>query len=323
MECQLYFPYREFTCWVPRHHMAPSRVPALLTVAVFVCLLTTQSRANTPKMALLTTVQGLTFVSGASSFRQRSGYAHQLSCRGSYCAEAGISSVQCYNMGTDDLGDVLWRCETRANDGFELATTEVICEGFTHPEDPYITAGSCALEYTIKKVDQKPIRQQPPPPPPVHVFHQPTAALHTDNGSDWLIYGSVVAVVGIVTWGIVTCLRMERDAAKSRRDTPQSFPLTPQPADVPTEHTTSTTKVYVGTATYPAAPVNPYRYDPVGANISSWTSGYTAGVRSQPPPSPIIVNTPAAPAPAPVPSTSPFTSSAQHKSVSFGRTKRV
>ena len=33
---------------------------------------------------------------------------------------------------------------------YRFGEVEVVCEGYDYPEDPYITKGSCGLEYTLE-----------------------------------------------------------------------------------------------------------------------------------------------------------------------------
>ena len=33
---------------------------------------------------------------------------------------------------------------------YRFGEIEVVCEGYDYPEDPYITKGSCGLEYTLE-----------------------------------------------------------------------------------------------------------------------------------------------------------------------------
>ena len=50
--------------------------------------------------------------------------------------------VQCTNKGFDGV-DVNWKCEADLDDSVRFGMTEVLCEGFEYPEDPYILKGSC------------------------------------------------------------------------------------------------------------------------------------------------------------------------------------
>jgi len=43
---------------------------------------------------------------------------------------------------------------------FILGSVNVLCEGYDYPEDPYILAGSCGLEYTLELTQQGRDRQK-------------------------------------------------------------------------------------------------------------------------------------------------------------------
>ena len=59
--------------------------------------------------------------------------------------------VQCYNRGSDGL-DVQWECKTDMDNKYRFGKISVSCEGYDYPNDPYILAGSCGLDYTIDRV---------------------------------------------------------------------------------------------------------------------------------------------------------------------------
>ena len=56
--------------------------------------------------------------------------------------------VQCYNRGFDGT-DVQWECKSDMDNDFRFGRVDVVCEGYDYPDDPYITRGSCGLEYTL------------------------------------------------------------------------------------------------------------------------------------------------------------------------------
>jgi len=89
---------------------------------------------------------------------RRSAPIQQLQCRGGTAGcEAFIPDVvQCYNRGSDGL-DIQWECKTEMPVEFKFGKIQVSCEGYDYPDDPYILAGSCGLEYTIDRtsVNQK------------------------------------------------------------------------------------------------------------------------------------------------------------------------
>ena len=67
------------------------------------------------------------------------------------CSAFVPSVVQCYNRGTDGQ-DIQWECKADMEMKYKFGQIQVTCEGFDYPEDPYILAGSCGLEYTIDRV---------------------------------------------------------------------------------------------------------------------------------------------------------------------------
>merc|ERR1719421_96114 len=64
-----------------------------------------------------------------------------------------IDTAQCRNTGYDGI-DVNWECKSNHDDRFSITRFQVSCEGYSYPEDEYITAGSCALEYVLDKSDK-------------------------------------------------------------------------------------------------------------------------------------------------------------------------
>ncbi|KAK9472004.1 uncharacterized protein V1510DRAFT_418379 [Dipodascopsis tothii] len=58
--------------------------------------------------------------------------------------------MQCYNMGLGEGGDVEWRCEADIPGDLRLGRTDVTCEGYDYPDDPYVLRGSCGVEYRLQ-----------------------------------------------------------------------------------------------------------------------------------------------------------------------------
>ena len=44
---------------------------------------------------------------------------------------------------------MIWECRAELNVKVQFGATTVNCEGYQHPDDPYILAGSCSLEFTL------------------------------------------------------------------------------------------------------------------------------------------------------------------------------
>lgn len=58
--------------------------------------------------------------------------------------------MRCMNQGADyDNEDVQWTCSASLPVEFKLGSTDVICEGFTSSQDPYVLKGSCGVEYRL------------------------------------------------------------------------------------------------------------------------------------------------------------------------------
>jgi uncharacterized protein YlaI len=101
---------------------------------------------------LLKDVSVITLKAGHLTTGRRNAPIQQLLCQN--CDDAAsknvVSIIQCRNAGFDGR-DVNWRCETSIDKRYSLQKTEVSCEGYAYPDDPYILVGSCAVEYWLNK----------------------------------------------------------------------------------------------------------------------------------------------------------------------------
>lgn len=58
--------------------------------------------------------------------------------------------MRCENAGADyDDNNIQWTCKAEISDDFKLGSTDVRCEGYTGPKDPYVLKGSCGVEYRL------------------------------------------------------------------------------------------------------------------------------------------------------------------------------
>lgn len=58
--------------------------------------------------------------------------------------------MRCKNAGADyDENNIQWTCTAPLPEEFKLGSTDVICEGYDSPDDPYILKGSCGVEYRL------------------------------------------------------------------------------------------------------------------------------------------------------------------------------
>jgi len=95
-------------------------------------------------------VNALTFYDGRMTTGKRSRPVPQLTCvGGAGCGRTPVDVVQCKNVGYDGV-DVQWKCEAQIDNDYRLGKTTVNCEGYSNPDDAYVLAGSCGLEYTLE-----------------------------------------------------------------------------------------------------------------------------------------------------------------------------
>jgi hypothetical protein len=58
--------------------------------------------------------------------------------------------MRCANAGADyDDHNIQWTCKAELPDDFKLGSTDVRCEGYTGPKDPFVLKGSCGVEYRM------------------------------------------------------------------------------------------------------------------------------------------------------------------------------
>ncbi|KAI1144184.1 hypothetical protein F5Y05DRAFT_19924 [Hypoxylon sp. FL0543] len=110
--------------------------------------------ASRPKNAiLLSDVQSLTLRGGgAKTAHRRVSAIPQLKCVSSpaICRLHEIDVMRCTNQGSGyDTEDVQWSCSAALPPELKLGSTDVICEGYSGPNDPYILKGSCGVEYRL------------------------------------------------------------------------------------------------------------------------------------------------------------------------------
>lgn len=124
-------------------------------IALFVLSVVENTRSWNEGGVLLRDVQVLTLYRDRYTAARRSSPVPQLKCvGGSAGCQAFIPEVvQCQNKGWDGV-DVQWECRTDMDAAFRFGRVEVSCEGFSHPDDPYILRGSCGLEFTLELTEE-------------------------------------------------------------------------------------------------------------------------------------------------------------------------
>ena len=100
---------------------------------------------------LLSKVRTLTLYGDKETSHRRVSSIPQLKCiGGSAKGLYDVDLMRCKNSGSEyDPEDVQWTCQASLPPEFKLGSTEVICEGYDSPDDPYVLKGSCGVEYRL------------------------------------------------------------------------------------------------------------------------------------------------------------------------------
>uniref|UniRef100_A0A6T5NZL0 Store-operated calcium entry-associated regulatory factor n=1 Tax=Heterosigma akashiwo TaxID=2829 RepID=A0A6T5NZL0_HETAK len=101
-----------------------------------------------PQKVKIADVEVITLQKGRMTTGRRNSPVPQLECMGG-CGDWTPDVVQCRNVGTDGV-DANWKCDAEMPQGYRFGQIQVGCEGYDHPEDPYILPGSCQLMYELK-----------------------------------------------------------------------------------------------------------------------------------------------------------------------------
>lgn len=109
---------------------------------------------------LLSQVKTLTLRKDALTAHRRVSAIPQLKCvGGAGCRHYKVDVMRCKNAGSDyDDENIQWTCTASLPEEFKLGSTDVICEGYDGPQDPYVLKGSCGVEYRLlltKKGEEK------------------------------------------------------------------------------------------------------------------------------------------------------------------------
>ncbi|RKF53156.1 Store-operated calcium entry-associated regulatory factor [Golovinomyces cichoracearum] len=119
--------------------------------SIILSLLVSTIEAAIPNDAvLLSQVRTLTLYSDAKTSHRRVPEIAQLKCKGPGCAHHQVDVMRCKNQGSAyNTEDVEWSCTASLPREFKLGSTEVICEGYSEPNDKFIFKGSCGVEYRL------------------------------------------------------------------------------------------------------------------------------------------------------------------------------
>lgn len=169
---------------------------------------------------LLRDVQSITATRGMMTRHRRVAAVPQMACTGSHCMHEP-SAIRCKNDGWDGR-DVQWTCTAELPNSIRLDKAEVLCEGYDYPEDPYILAGSCGVEYSLKHVaaPQK--------------VHEAVSYNETQEGI-WISVACIFVLLLIMIVCINTCPQGNdyREEYVGRRSAPSPAYYAPAPAPTP------------------------------------------------------------------------------------------
>ncbi|KAL1894710.1 hypothetical protein Sste5346_005684 [Sporothrix stenoceras] len=115
------------------------------------------SSKNNKNAILLSKVQSLTLRAGKMSTHRRVAAVPQLTCTANpqrICDLFTVDTMRCTNQGSGyDAEDIQWSCTASLPPELKLGSTEVMCEGYSSGDDPYVLKGSCAVEYRLVLTD--------------------------------------------------------------------------------------------------------------------------------------------------------------------------
>ena len=112
---------------------------------------TSAAARKSPESVLLSDVKTLTLRNGLETSHNRVSAVPQLNCIGGTARDLyEIDVLRCKNVGSSyGDEDVQWTCTASLPSEFKLGSTDVICEGFSSSEDPYVLKRSCGVEYRL------------------------------------------------------------------------------------------------------------------------------------------------------------------------------
>lgn len=149
----------------------------------------------------LSDVQTLTLYTGQSTAGRRSAPVAQIECVGGTAkGRYNPPTIQCKNMGTDGT-DIQWECKADLDNAYRFGETTVTCEGYSFPDDPFVLAGSCGVEYTLELTQEGREQERN------HAFSGSSRTTNHRN-ADSSVWSTVLsmAILGCLLFGICSCI---------------------------------------------------------------------------------------------------------------------
>ncbi|XDG01300.1 hypothetical protein ABKA04_000915 [Annulohypoxylon sp. FPYF3050] len=131
----------------------PIPISSLLILLPLLTSLPVSSASRPSNAILLSQVRTLTLRGdNAQTAHRRVPSVPQLKCVSSpsICRLHAIDVMRCTNQGSGyDSEDIQWSCTAPLPPELKLGSTDVACEGYSGPDDPYVLKGSCGVEYRL------------------------------------------------------------------------------------------------------------------------------------------------------------------------------
>ncbi|KAK8048434.1 hypothetical protein PG994_010164 [Apiospora phragmitis] len=134
-------------------HLPPALWAPLLSLLLATAPTTTHAAQKPKNAILLSQVQTLTLRGGgAQTTHRRVPAMPQLKCASSpaLCRLHEIDVMRCINEGPGyETEDIQWSCTASLPPELKLGGTDVMCEGYSGPDDDYVLKGSCGVQYRL------------------------------------------------------------------------------------------------------------------------------------------------------------------------------
>lgn len=159
----------------------------LIWIAMAICGAATAA-ATDGLPVRLADIKVITLTAGHYTIGRRTASVPQLNCVGHPPDLNTVTdlptTVQCVNRGSDGI-EVQWECKASLASDLRFGPLSVNCEGYGYPEDPFVVAGSCMLEYTLERSIKSP-------------------QVKTAASRGWPIMGYVITAILVCIFGWLT-----------------------------------------------------------------------------------------------------------------------
>ena len=132
------------------------KLPIFLLLITALFTLTHSWVHETHKKIQLKDLKVLTLHQGQMTKGRRVNSVPQLNCIGGdakFYNNLKPQLVQCTNKGWDGQ-DYQWECKAEMSDNVRFGMIDVSCEGYDYPNDDYVLAGSCGLNYNLELTER-------------------------------------------------------------------------------------------------------------------------------------------------------------------------